>query len=145
MIPLTTLMQATEVEALPEEGAAAASQLPPDAGAAEAAVAMGTDIDMLQLILHASIPVQLVMLLLLFASIASWVIIFRKKKMLDRAQREADRFEERFWSGTDLGKLYSAASERNRDVEGLEAIFEAGFREYSRSGQRRGSDSRAKL
>ncbi|NLB56944.1 MAG: hypothetical protein GX805_00480 [Gammaproteobacteria bacterium] len=70
-------MQATEIQPLPEEGAAAASQLPADPGVAEAAVAVGSDIDMLQLILHASIPVQLVMLLLLAASIASWVIIFR--------------------------------------------------------------------
>src|SRR5690606_5514243 len=132
MIPLTMLLQATQVEALPDDGAATASQLPPDAGAAEAAVALGNDIDMLQLVLHASIPVQLVMLLLLAASIASWVIIFRKKKMLDRAQREADRFEERFWSGSDMTKLYAAATERNREVEGLEAIFESGFREFSR-------------
>ena len=105
----------------------------------------GGELDFVQLILHASLPVQLVMLLLLLASIASWVIIFRKKRMLDRAEKEADRFEERFWSGADLGKLYAAASERNRDVEGLESIFEAGFREYSRSGKRRGADSRAQL
>ncbi|WP_407354565.1 protein TolQ [Luteimonas sp. R10] len=100
---------------------------------------------MLQLVLHASLPVQLVMLLLLFASIASWVIIFRKKRMLDRAAREADRFEERFWSGADLSKLYAAAAERNREVEGLEAIFEAGFREFSRPRGRRTADSRAQL
>ena len=49
---------------------------------------------MLQLILHASLPVQLVMMLLLFASVASWVIILRKKRVLDRAEKEADAFEE---------------------------------------------------
>ncbi|NLG60316.1 MAG: protein TolQ [Gammaproteobacteria bacterium] len=145
MIPLTMLMQATEVQPLPDEGAAAASQLPADPGVAEAAAAVGGDIDMLQLILHASIPVQLVMLLLLAASIASWVIIFRKKKLLDRAEREADRFEERFWSGSDLGKLYAAATERNREVEGLEAIFEAGFREFGRQRQRRSATPAAQL
>jgi biopolymer transport protein TolQ len=102
-------------------------------------------IDMLALVLHASLPVQLVMLLLLFGSIASWVIIFRKKRVLDRAEREADRFEERFWSGAELTKLYAGATERNRDIGGLEAIFEGGFREFDRVRQRRGVDSRAQL
>ena len=102
-------------------------------------------INMLALVLHASIPVQLVMLLLLFGSIASWVIIFRKKRVLDRAEDEADSFEERFWSGAELSKLYAGATERNRDIGGLEAIFEGGFREFNRVRQRRGVDSRIEL
>jgi biopolymer transport protein TolQ len=102
-------------------------------------------IDMLALVLHASLPVQLVMLLLLFGSVASWVIIFRKNRVLDRAEREADRFEERFWSGAELSKLYAGAVERNRDIGGLEAIFEGGFREFDRIRQRRGVDSRIQL
>jgi biopolymer transport protein TolQ len=96
-------------------------------------------------VLHASLPVQLVMLLLLFGSVASWVIIFRKKRVLDRAEREADSFEERFWSGAELSKLYSGATERNRDIGGLEAIFEGGFREFNRTRQRRSADSRVPL
>ncbi len=102
-------------------------------------------IDMLALVLHASLPVQLVMLLLLFGSVASWVIIFRKKRVLDRTEREADRFEERFWSGAELSKLYAGATERNREVGGLEAIFEGGFREFNRTRQRRGVESRIQL
>ena len=102
-------------------------------------------INMLALVLHASLPVQLVMLLLLFGSVASWVIIFRKKRVLDRAEREADRFEERFWSGSEMSKLYAGATERNRDIGGLEAIFEGGFREFNRIRQRRGVDSRIQL
>ncbi|MFP5374029.1 MAG: protein TolQ [Gammaproteobacteria bacterium] len=133
-------LQAT-VEALPEEPTtaevlAAAQSVPGTAG---------NELDMLQLILHASLPVQLVMVLLLFASVASWVIIFRKKRMLDRAEREADRFEERFWSGAEMSKLYAAATERNREIEGMEAIFEAGFREFTRQRQRRGADPRSQL
>lgn len=143
MIPLVMLLQETTVEALPEEAAASTAELATDA-AANVPLA-GNNLDVLQLVLHASIPVQLVMLVLLLASIASWVIIFRKKRMLDRAEREAERFEERFWSGSDMAKLYAAASERNREVEGLESIFEAGFREFSRQRQRRGADSRAQL
>ena len=142
MTPLLTALQATSVEALPEEAANAAGAA---AQAATAGAAGDNSLNLLTLVLHASIPVQLVMLLLLFGSIASWVIIFRKKRVLDRAAREADQFEERFWSGAELSKLYAGATERNRDVSGLEAIFEAGFREFSRLRQRRGADSRMQL
>lgn len=140
MSPLALSLQAS-VEALPEDATtaevlAAAQSVPGTAG---------NELDMLQLILHASLPVQLVMVLLLFASVASWVIIFRKKRMLDRAEREADRFEERFWSGAEMSKLYAAATERNREVEGMEAIFEAGFREFTKQRQRRGADPRSQL
>ena len=111
--------------------------------ALESTAAAHDGINMLALVLHASLPVQLVMLLLLFGSVASWVIIFRKKKVLDRADRESEQFEERFWSGADLAKLYAGASQRNREVGGMEAIFEAGFREFSR--ERRVADSRLQL
>ena len=131
-------MLATAIEPLPQDAVAGIEELTtgtPPGGSGE--------LDMLQLILHASLPVQMVMVLLLFASVASWVIIFRKKKVLDRAEREAEAFEERFWSGADLSKLYAGASQRNRDVGGMESIFEAGFREFSR--QRRVADSRMQL
>jgi biopolymer transport protein TolQ len=127
-------------QALPDDAPATAAQL-----AADTAPAGQDGINMLALVLHASIPVQLVMLLLLFGSVASWVIIFRKKRLLDRAEAEADRFEERFWSGAELSKLYAGATERNRDVEGLEAIFEGGYREFHRIRQRRGVDGRMQL
>jgi biopolymer transport protein TolQ len=140
MIPLLAALQATAVEPLPED-AATATQAVADA----LPVAGDSGINVLQLVLHASIPVQLVMLLLLFASIASWLIIFRKKRVLDRAEREADRFEERFWSGSELSKLYAGSSERGRVPEGLEAIFEGGFREFNRIRQRKGVDSRIQL
>lgn len=142
MTPLLTALQATAVEPLPEEAANAAST------AVQALTTGAVDnnsLNLLQLVLHASIPVQLVMLLLLFGSIASWVIIFRKKRVLDRAAREADQFEERFWSGAELSKLYAGTTERNREIGGLEAIFEAGFREFGRLRQRRGADSRMQL
>ncbi|MFC7300702.1 protein TolQ [Cognatiluteimonas weifangensis] len=140
MIPLLAALQAA-AEPLPEDAPANAAQAV--AGTAPAVAHNG--IDMLALALHASLPVQLVMLLLLFASVASWVIIFRKKRVLDRAEREADGFEERFWSGTELSRLYAGATERNREVGGLEAIFEGGFREFDRVRQRRGMDARARL
>jgi biopolymer transport protein TolQ len=131
-------------QALPDTAAAGTVELA-DTGIQAAAVQGDQGINILQLVLHASLPVQLVMALLLLASIASWVIILRKKRILDRAEREADRFEESFWSGTELAKLYASATERHRNVEGLEAIFEAGMREFNRIRQRRGVDARMQL
>lgn len=140
MIAMLLATQAATAEPLPEEAANTAVQ-----AAAAAAPAAADHFNILQLVIHASLPVQLVMLLLLFASIASWVIIFRKKRVLDRAENEAIKFEERFWSGAELSKLYAGASERNRDIGGMEAIFEGGFREFNRIRQRRGVDSRIQL
>ena len=62
---------AVETQTLPEDAPAQTAELA--AQAADGAVAAGGNLDLLQLVLHASLPVQLVMLLLLFASIASWV------------------------------------------------------------------------
>jgi biopolymer transport protein TolQ len=113
--------------------ASTATTTPP---AAKAAVAEN-GLNYLQLILHASLPVQIVMLLLLAASVLSWFIIFGKMGVFARANREAEAFEGRFWSGADLNQLYRTATERNRVVSGLEAIFEAGFREFTRLRQQK--------
>ncbi|RZA21359.1 MAG: hypothetical protein EOP93_03185, partial [Lysobacteraceae bacterium] len=104
-MPVSTMLQSLP-QALPETGAASTVELA-DAGAQVAAAQGDGGLDILQLILHASLPVQLVMVLLLAASIASWLIILRKKRVLDRAEKEADRFEEQFWSGAELSKLYA--------------------------------------
>ena len=144
MIPVSLALQANP-EPLPDAVAAADPIAMGDAANHAATAAGNGHIDVLQLVLHASLPVQLVMLLLLLASVASWLIIFRKQRVLGRAEREAVRFEERFWSGAELTKLYAGATERNRDTGGLEAIFEAGFREFNRVRQRRGVDPRTQL
>ncbi len=98
------------------------------------------ELNLLGLILGASLPVKLVMALLLGASIASWMIIFRKKAVIAQATRTADEFEERFWSGADLAQLYREVSNRGKPNEGLEGVFEAGFREFARLRQRRTMD-----
>lgn len=140
MMPLLTALQATSIEALPEDTANVA------AAATQAAVAVPTNsLDLLDLVLKASLPVQLIMVVLVVASVASWVIIFRKRSVMRRAAREAEQFEERFWSGAELSKLYAGSAERNRGITGIEAIFEAGFREFNRIRERRGIDSRAQL
>src|SRR3546814_18282664 len=71
MTPLFALLQATSVEPLPEEAAASVSELADDPNVAAGDAAAGNHLDIVQLLLHASIPVQFVMLLLLVASIRS--------------------------------------------------------------------------
>jgi biopolymer transport protein TolQ len=89
------------------------------------------DLGIYQLIAGASLLVQLVMLLLLVASIMSWTMIVSKWKILKDAREAADRFEERFWSGTDLAKLFDQVRVKE-NLSGMEHIFVAGFKEYVR-------------
>ena len=102
-------------------------------------------LDYLNLALHASLPVQAVLLLLMLASLASWVVIFRKQRVLGKASDGAARFEEHFWSGGDLSALFQEVSSGERRPDGLAAIFEAGFREFVRLRQKRGADSRTQV
>ena len=69
--------------------------------------------------------------LLLLASMSSWAIIFRKRLVVNRARRDADRFESSFWSGGDLSTLYRSIEARGKPT-GMESIFEFGFREFAR-------------
>ena len=103
MIAMLLALQATVTEALPQEVTSAAAQT-------VAQAAHGGGINYLDLMVKASIPVKIIVLLLLAGSFISWVIIFRKARVFNAANRAADEFESRFWSGADLGKLYSSAT-----------------------------------
>src|SRR6187402_788680 len=96
---------------------------------------MGSEVQIWQLVMHASWLVKGVMLLLLGASVASWMIIFNKRQALNKAQTAADKFEEQFWSGTDLIKLHEGISSGHRLANGMEKIFDAGFSEFTRMRQ----------
>lgn len=91
------------------------------------------EISFMQLVLHASIPVQIVMLLLLLASIMSWTIIYIKWNTIKQNRLEAKTFEGRFWSGINLSDLFGQLSSRQEKRFGMEAIFENGFREFARA------------
>ena len=82
------------------------------------------------LLLHASFVVQMVMALLIGASVVSWGIIFRKRSVLAEARTSAERFEEQFWSGGDLAALYKSLE--GSSPQGMAGIFLSGFREFSR-------------
>jgi len=91
-----------------------------------------TDLSFVSLILNASLVVQLLMALLVLASVLSWTIIFDRSRVLKRAQREAEEFESRFWSGGDLGDLYRSIDRDRDSLRGAGAVFHAGFREFAR-------------
>ncbi|MBX9812960.1 MAG: protein TolQ [Burkholderiales bacterium] len=92
------------------------------------------------LITGASVLVQIVMLLLLLASLLSWYYIFLKIFTLKRATRLADDFEREFWSGSDLNELYQRAVNSRSSAGSLERIFEAGFREFAKHKKQSGMD-----
>jgi biopolymer transport protein TolQ len=89
------------------------------------------DHSLLQLVLHASFIVQLVLVLLLVASVVSWAIIARKRRLLRDAHASADDFEDRFWSGVDLAELYRTL-DASAPAAGMAGVFVSGFREFSR-------------
>ncbi len=89
-----------------------------------------SDMSFFTLIAGASLPVQLVMLILVITSLFSWWYIFIKVASIKRAERDADHFEETFWTGGDLNKLYEGVTAGRRKPQGMASIFEAGFKEY---------------
>ncbi|MEK7262523.1 MAG: protein TolQ [Pseudomonadota bacterium] len=86
----------------------------------------------LSMMLNASLPVQLVLLLLVLASITSWTMIFRKWFVFKLAEREAERFEQKFWSGGNVGQMYTELSRDEAKQTGMASVFVEGFREYKR-------------
>lgn len=101
---------------------------------------MKTDLSLVTLVIEASIVVQLVLLLLLVASIASWYFIFRKRAQLALAQRTADGFEEAFWSGGELVAIFQRLDRRDAALVGIERIFHTGFREFVKLRQKKNID-----
>jgi len=101
------------------------------------------DLSFATLVAQSSIVVQAVLLLLLGLSLWSWWRIFLKLFQLKRTARDTDAFEDQFWKGGDLNALYQSASQ-SLTGSGLEHIFTAGFREYSKH-RRQGSNAAVTL
>jgi len=92
------------------------------------------------LVANASLVVQLVMVLLLLASVLSWIMIFQRHFVLTKARKSLRKFEDRFWSGVDLGQLFRDINHTPNEDCGAENIFRAGIKEYSRMTQQSGYD-----
>src|SRR3954469_15013725 len=102
---------------------------------------MNNDLSILQLVLGASWVVQLVMLLLVGVSIASWAAIFGKLFALSRVKSLNDDFERDFWSGTSLNELFASAAQNAKFAGPMERIFASGMREYQKLRERHVTDS----
>ncbi len=102
---------------------------------------MNNDMSIVSLVLHASFVVQIVMVILLSISVASWAAIIRKITAIKRIQNLNDEFERVFWSGTSLNELFAAASQNAKLSGPMERIFASGMREYQKLRERRISDA----
>ena len=98
------------------------------------------NMSIVSLVLQASWVVQLVMLLLLGVSIASWAAIFRKLGALKKVKALNDEFEREFWSGTSLNDLFDSASRNATKTGPMERIFGSGMREFQKLRERRITD-----
>ena len=92
---------------------------------------MSSELSFIDLFLQASLLVKSVMLILLGFSIACWAMIFQRRKVLKGARLQLQQFEDKFWSGADLSKLYSEISAREQ-ITGIENLFVSGFKEFAR-------------
>jgi|TARA_R110001583_G_scaffold84101_6_gene221503 biopolymer transport protein TolQ len=92
---------------------------------------VSAEFSIFELVLEASLIVKFVMLVLLGFSVACWAMIFQRRKALKTAELQLKAFEDKFWSGADLSKLYNEVSVKN-EIQGIESLFVAGFKEFAR-------------
>ena len=90
---------------------------------------MNQDLDIFQLVAHASLVVQAVLVLLVLISVMSWAAIFRKLINLHRIKQQNDAFTKEFWAGSSLEELYNTAQQRSQNCGPMERIFASGMRE----------------
>ena len=102
---------------------------------------MNEPLSIIDLVTNASIVVQCVMAILVLASLVSWVMIFQRGFSLSSIKRESIAFEDEFWSGKDLRKIYLEIEASEREPVGMELIFVAGFKEFTRLRQQKETDS----
>lgn len=94
---------------------------------------MNYDSTLLNYFLNAGIVVKCVMIILASASIFSWGYILQRTFYLKDIKKSAGKFEHSFWSGEDLARLYAQGNAHHKGaLEGIEAIFNSGFKEFSR-------------
>lgn len=92
------------------------------------------------LIVDATLVVQFVMLVLLGLSFTSWYLIWQRQTIVSSAKRSIVEFEDRFWSGIDLSRLYVQINSAANPNSGQENIFRAGFKEFARLRKNPNSD-----
>ena len=105
---------------------------------------MTEELSVWHLVVSASMTVQAVMLILCIASVISWFMIFQRGLYFRACTRARLNFEQQFWSGMDLNQLFRQGSAQadtsGHSFVGMESIFRAGFKEFSRLRQQVGVD-----
>jgi biopolymer transport protein TolQ len=94
-------------------------------------VSVEQSMSVISLIANASFVVQLVMFILVLASVSSWVIIVQRWRLLAATRAQLNDFEERFWSGIDFNQLYKEC-QKNPDPRGAENVFTSGLKEFGK-------------
>ena len=90
------------------------------------------ELSILELFLNASIVVKSVIILLLLASIISWMVIFERWLYINKVSQEFLAFESRFWSDSGLEALLAESQEEGHQTIGAEYLFQIGFLDYKR-------------
>ena len=90
------------------------------------------ELSILELFLNASIIVKSVIILLLLASIISWMVIFERWLYINKVSQEFLAFESRFWSDSGLEALLAESQEEGHQTIGAEYLFQIGFLDYKR-------------
>ena len=90
------------------------------------------ELSIIDLFLNASLVVKAVILILIAASILSWMIIFERWLYLNRSKEEHIIFEENFWSDLGLESLLEKSQQEGHQAIGAECIFQAGYLDFKR-------------
>ena len=101
---------------------------------------MNEQLSIAELVLNASPVVQAVLAILLIGSFTSWVMIFQRGFSLHAIKQDSIEFENEFWSGKDLGEIYVEVEEHTAEPIGMEHIFTAGFKEFTRVRKQEGAN-----
>ncbi len=88
------------------------------------------EMSIISLIINASLPVQVIMLILVIISVLSWTYIISKRIALKRARNQTRDFEDAFWKGGDLTTLHQSIAQNSEQEGPLARIFEAGMDEF---------------
>lgn len=92
---------------------------------------MNSDPSLLSFFTNAGAVVQIVMFILVIASIFSWTFIFQKSTFLKGVNKRLRSFEKTFWSGIDMRQFYHTVAQQKNKI-GIETVFVAGYKEFIR-------------
>ena len=88
------------------------------------------DISVLNLFLDAGMVVKTVMIILLIASLLTWIVIVERYNFYKKIKLINDSFLDRFWSGEDLNSLYSELENHEGPLFGSLGVFKSAFKEF---------------